>query len=139
MSRLTAVAPRLLGAIRLFNGAAALFAPRTMGRRLGADPDADPSAIYPLRMFGVRTIVLAAELLIGSEERRRQSLRTGVLIHASDTASAATAGFRRQLPLRVAVLATSVSAVNTALSVLGAREPRRSGLRGLAGRFSLRR
>jgi hypothetical protein len=53
------VAQRLLGAIRLFNGAVALVAPEVMARRLGTDPDAAPAPIHPLRMFGVRTVVPA--------------------------------------------------------------------------------
>jgi len=116
----------LLGGIRLFNGATALLVPELVVRRLGADPDASPSAVYPLRMFGVRTVVLGAELLLGAPETRRRSLELGVLVHASDTASVALGGLRGQLPPRTAALLTGVSTLNTALAVLGTRAARRS-------------
>jgi hypothetical protein len=114
----------LLGAIRLFNGVAALVVPEMSARRLGTDPDANPAPIYPLRMFGVRTIVLGAELLFGSEETRLRSMRIGRFIHASDTTAVALGGIRGQLPRRTALLLTGVSSLNTALSFLGSK-PRR--------------
>jgi hypothetical protein len=112
----------LLGVIRLVNGAAALLAPASSARRLGVDPAANPAPIYPLRMFGIRTIVLGLELLLGNSDTRRKSLRVGVAIHASDTLSAATAGIRGQLPPTTAVTLTCVSTLNTTLAVLGTRE-----------------
>lgn len=115
------VAQRLLGAIRLFNGAVALLAPELMTRRLGTDPDANPAALYPLRMFGVRTVVLGAELLIGGEETRRRSARIGRLVHASDTVAVALGGARGHLPRRTAALLTGLSAFNTLLAFLGSR------------------
>ena len=42
-------ARKLLAGIRLVNGALALVAPQFLLRRLGADPDRDPSGIYPFR------------------------------------------------------------------------------------------
>jgi hypothetical protein len=75
-------------------------------------------------MFGVRTVVLGAELLFGSEETRLRSMRIGRAIHASDTIAAAVGGIRGQLPRRVAVLLTGISALNTALAFLGSRPPR---------------
>lgn len=115
----------LLGGIRLFNGLAALLAPEMTARRLGTDPDANPAPIYPLRMFGVRTVILGAELILGGSERRRQRMRTAIPIHASDTAAAALGGIRGHLPPRVAALLTGVSSLNTALAVLGSQAPRR--------------
>jgi hypothetical protein len=114
----------LLGAIRLFNGAAALTVPELSARRLGTDPDASPAPLYPLRMFGVRTVVLGAELLLGDEETRLRSMRIGRFIHASDTLAAALGGVRRQLPARVAVPLTAVSTLNTVLAFLGSSPPR---------------
>ena len=128
MSALDVVGERshlLLGGIRLFNGAAALLVPQLTARRLGVDPDANPAPLYPLRMFGVRTVVLGAELLVGGPEVRRRSLQLGVLIHASDTTAAALGGLRGQLPPRTAALLTGVSSLNTALAVLGSRAQQR--------------
>jgi uncharacterized protein YjeT (DUF2065 family) len=122
MSRLDPIrrhAPQLLGAIRLFNGATALLAPSATARRLGTDPEATAAPLYPLRVFGVRTVVLGIELLWGDEQTRTRSLRVGRFIHASDTISAAFGGIRRQLPARVAILLTLISLVNTALAFLG--------------------
>ena len=118
-------APRMLGGIRLFNGAAALLAPGSVTRRLGVDPDANPAPVYPLRMFGVRTVVLGAELLLPlKQDHRVRAMRVGIVIHASDTLAAGLGGIRGQLPRRTAALLTGVSALNTALAVLGSSAPR---------------
>jgi hypothetical protein len=109
-----------LASIRLVNGALALLAPGVMLRRLGADPKTNGVAVYPLRMFGIRTVLLGLELLTG--EPTRQQGTTGVVIHATDAASAITAGLRRQLPARVAVLAAGISVTNTALALAIARD-----------------
>ena len=54
-----------LATIRLVNGTMALLTPGMMLRRLGADPRANGVAVYPLRMFGIRTVVLGVERLTG--------------------------------------------------------------------------
>ena len=111
-----------LATIRLVNGTMALLAPEMMLRRLGADPAVNGVAVYPLRMFGIRTVLLGAELLTdGSMQQKGQ---VGILIHATDAASAITAGLRRQLPARVAILAAGISLTNTALAVIIARPDR---------------
>ena len=111
-----------LATIRLVNGTMALLAPEMMLRRLGADPAVNGVAVYPLRMFGIRTVLLGAELLTdGSTQQKGQ---VGILIHATDAASAITAGLRRQLPARVAIVAAGISLTNTALAVIIARPDR---------------
>ena len=105
-----------LATIRLVNGTMALLAPGTMLRRLGADPAANKVAIYPLRMFGIRTVVLGVDLL--ADGSVQQKGRVGVVIHATDAASAITAGLRRQLPARVALVAAGISLTNTALAAI---------------------
>ena len=121
LDRIEDRAPLLLGGIRLFNGLVALLAPSVTARRLGTDPDANPTPFYPLRMFGVRTVVLGAELLWGSEETRLRSMRIGRAIHASDAMAATIGGLRGQIPGRVALLLTGISTVNTALAFLGSK------------------
>jgi hypothetical protein len=111
-----------LAAIRLVNGTMALLTPKMMLRRLGADPAANQVAIYPLRMFGVRTVVLGLDLLAGGS--MQQKGRVGVVIHATDAASAITAGLRRQLPTRVALVAAGISLTNTALAAIIAQPER---------------
>jgi hypothetical protein len=104
-----------LAAIRLVNGTVALLAPETLLRRLGADPDTNKVAIYPMRMFGIRTVVLGVQLLI--DDPSPEADRFAVLIHATDSATAITAGIRRQLPPRVASMTAAISLVNTGLAV----------------------
>jgi hypothetical protein len=110
-----------LAAIRLFNGTVALIAPERLSRRLGIDPDANPGAIYAFRLFGVRTVVIGAELLLLDGDDLDRSLRNGVLIHASDTVSAVAAGATGQMPARPAMLATLISSVNTGLALAARR------------------
>src|SRR3954452_21505207 len=88
----------LLGVIRTVNGTAALLAPDAMARQAGVDPAANPAAPYVLRLFGIRTVLIGVELLRSDGAERRRALDRGVLIHASDTASAAAAGALGQLP-----------------------------------------
>lgn len=114
-----------LATIRLVNGALALLAPEVMLRRLGADPRTNQVAVYPLRMFGIRTVVLGVELLAGGAMQHKG--KVGVVIHAADAASAITAGLRRQLPPRVAAAAAGISVTNTALALTIARESSNGG------------
>ena len=107
-----------LASIRLFNGAAALFAPATLARRLGVDPEANRAALYVLRMFGVRTVLIGAQLLLRDEGVRSHSLRVAPVIHAVDAAAALIAGDRGHLPRRVSTTAALISTVNTILAVI---------------------
>jgi hypothetical protein len=107
-----------LGTIRTVNGLAAMLTPRKMLRRLGVDPETNGAAIYALRMFGIRTILLGIELFVAKGERLEEALQRGVIIHASDTASAFMTGVRKELPRRVAVMVTMISSINTALAIM---------------------
>lgn len=112
------VARVALAAIRIFNGGTALFKPERLDERLGLERSAD----YPWRMFGVRTVLMGLDLLSSDPEVRRHAVRASLLIHGSDTVSAAKAGFTRVLSPRAAVTATAISSVNVALALLAARE-----------------
>jgi hypothetical protein len=105
-----------LATIRLANGTLALLTPNALLRRLGADPSLNKVAIYPMRMFGIRTIVLGVQLLI--DPPSPETDRFGVVIHATDAATAITAGLRRQLPPRVAIMTAGISLTNTALALV---------------------
>jgi uncharacterized protein YjeT (DUF2065 family) len=120
-----------LATIRLVNGLAALLTPRKMLRRLGVDPDANGAAIYALRMFGIRTIILGAELLVAKGERLDEALRTAPLIHASDAASAFITVVREELPRRSAVLVTIISSINTCLAFLARHRDQAGELTGV--------
>jgi hypothetical protein len=51
--------------IRLFNGVAGTKRAVTLARQLGVDPAAaNPAALYALRLFGVRTVLIGAQLLM---------------------------------------------------------------------------
>jgi hypothetical protein len=115
----------MLAGVRLFNGGAALMVPRMFARRLGGESAADGAAVHTLRMFGIRTVLIALDLVSKDPAVRRHALRFSLLIHASDTASAAVAGWNRQLPARAAKVATAVSAANVVLALLASREVRR--------------
>ncbi len=107
-----------LAGIRLFNGVAALFVPATLARQLGVDPAANPAALYALRLFGVRTVLIGAQLLLRDSGLRAHSLRVAPVIHAVDATAALVAGDRGQLPRRAATTAALISTVNTGLAVV---------------------
>jgi hypothetical protein len=113
---------KVLAGIRIVNGTAGLLAPELLLGRLGADLTRDRSGIYPFRMFGIRTILIGADLLVLHGEQRRRATRLAILIHASDTAAAAIAGLRGDLPRKAAAVTTMISAGNTVLAVLANRE-----------------
>ncbi|MCB5181559.1 hypothetical protein [Streptomyces antimicrobicus] len=107
-----------LGVVRLVNGVAALAAPQVVARSLGADVR-QPALAHVMRMFGIRTVFIGAELLLLKDPQRiAEALRTATVIHTSDTLSAATAGRCGTLPPRAAKIATTISAVNVLLSLL---------------------
>jgi hypothetical protein len=107
-----------LSAIRLFNGIVALFAPAVLLRRLGVDPETNRAAFYALRMFGVRTVLIGAQLLLRNEGLRAHSLRVAPVVHLLDAAAALIAGAQGHLPRRAATTAALISTVNTVLAVI---------------------
>jgi hypothetical protein len=107
-----------LAGIRLFNGVAALFVPATLARGLGVDPEANRAALYALRLFGVRTVLIGAQLLLRDGGVRAHSLRVAPAIHALDATAALIAGQRGQLPRRSATTAAIISTVNTVLAIV---------------------
>ena len=115
----------VLGAVRLLNGAATLFATRPFGKRFGVDPDTSPAAVYALRLFGVRTLYIGAELVLARGDHLRHAVTVAPAIHASDAVSAALAGAGGQLPPKAARMATAISSVNVLLSLLAWRPPKR--------------
>ena len=114
-------ARRALAVVRIFNGTAGLLAPDLLLERLGVETSRDRSGAYPFRMFGIRTIVIGLELLLLRDEDLRRATRVAVLIHATDTVSAAATTVRGDLPRKQALVATGVSAVNTGLAIAAAR------------------
>ena len=121
MRRMADLARILLACIRLFNGLAALFVPQQLAHRLGIDTDENPAALYVFRMFGIRTVLIALDLLAGPGPRRDQALRVAPLIHASDTVAAILAAQTGKLPQPTGRLVVVISAVNTALALIANR------------------
>jgi hypothetical protein len=110
----------LLACIRLLNGGAALLIPGFLARQIGVDPDANPGIVYVFRMFGIRTVLIGAELLMQSGDRRSEAVRRAVLIHASDTLAAFLATLSGQFPKRGRTIVW-ISAMNTALAIIANR------------------
>jgi len=97
---------------------AALFAPEFFIRRLGLDPKVNAAMIYPFRMFGIRTIIVGAELLLPAGEVRTHAQRMAILIHGSDALTALIARLSGQLPPRQANITVAISTTNFFLSLL---------------------
>jgi hypothetical protein len=121
MARGAGTARVLLAGVRLVNGSAALLAPAQMGRRLGVDPEENPAALYVMRLFGVRTILIGSHLLSRDPRVRRQALAHAPLVHASDTAAALLALSGGHLSRKAARTAALISGVNVGLSLLARR------------------
>ena len=113
-----------LGLVRLINGGLALVAPTLLLRQLKVDPQVEAAAKYPFRLFGIRTVLIAADLLLNRGQARADAVRVAPIIHVSDTISAAIGGIRGELPRRAAIMATLISTVNVALSL--AAQPRKA-------------
>lgn len=114
-----------LAAIRIVNGLLAFVAPSLIIKRFGEDPDKDAAAIYGLRLFGVRTVLIGADLITQRGEPLEHSINQAVLIHASDTLTAATLGTSKRIRPQMAVPLTLISALNTALAVAAWLQVRR--------------
>ena len=118
MPDLGTVARYTLGGIRVVNGALALVAPAVIQKRLGDPvPDRNAAAIYGLRLFGVRTVVLGADLIRLRGEALRHAVRAAPLIHASDTATVLMLHHNKQLPPEMARPLALISGLNTVLAV----------------------
>jgi hypothetical protein len=115
------VARKTLGTIRIVNGAAGLVAPEFLLRRLAVDSTTNQPANYAFRMFGIRTLIIGADLWLLRGDEQRRAVKLAVLIHATDTLSAAASAVRGDLPRKQGLLVTGISAVNTALAIAAAR------------------
>jgi hypothetical protein len=110
-----------LGAIRVVNGTLGLLAPGVIIRRFGgAKPESNAAAIYGLRLFGIRTVLIGADLFLLRDAELDRALRSAVVIHASDTATVLSLWRRRQLAPDRARPLLLISGVNTALAVTAA-------------------
>lgn len=129
-SRLRSNAHLVLAAVRFINGVLALFAPHSLAHRLDVDADKSPGLLYFQRMFGIRTILIALDLVTGSAADRARALRRSPVIHAADATGAALAGVRGNLAPRPARMTLAISLVNLLLALIARPQPGK-GLKGL--------
>jgi hypothetical protein len=117
-----------LGAVRLIAGGSGLLAPTMIIRRFGDDdPAGNPAAIYGLRLFGIRTVLIGADLFRLRGHELQRALRVAPLIHASDTATVVALWRSKQLAPELARPFLLISATNTLLSVIAFLTTRRGG------------
>ena len=116
-----------LGGVRILAGTTGLLAPTTIISRFGdSAPAANPAAIYGLRLFGIRTVLIGVDLLRMQGRELDHALRAAPIIHASDTATVLTLQYKKQLsPERARPLAL-ISGLNTVLAVTAYAASRRS-------------
>lgn len=127
MGRIGTGARYALGVVRVVNGVLGLVAPTFIARRLGDEqPERNAAAIYGIRLFGVRTIVIGLDLLRPPGEALDRAVRAAPFIHGSDTATVLTLQRRKVLPPEMARPLAAISGVNTVLAVLAALGARRS-------------
>jgi hypothetical protein len=121
------VARYALGGIRCVNGTLALVAPAVIQERMG-DPAAgrNAAAIYGLRLFGVRTVVLGVDLIRLRGEALRHAVRSALLIHAGDTATVLLLYRNEQLRPELARPLALISGFNTVLAGTAFLADRRS-------------
>ncbi len=108
----------LLASIRLVNGSIALCAPELIIRQLRPGPEEQPVAQYALRMFGIRTILLAIDLFRPAGQVREQAIRMAPIIHATDTIAATLAARSGSIPTGAGRAIMAISAINTLLALV---------------------
>jgi hypothetical protein len=106
-----------LAAIRFFNGSVSLFTPELFAKRLGIDVDRNPAALYTMRMFGIRTILVAVELVWPDAGVRRNAIKNAPIIHMSDLLAALIASRSKAMPRGAGNSIVAISAFNTALAL----------------------
>ncbi len=108
-----------LGGVRVLGGTAGLLAPAMIIGRFGdEDPAHNPAAIYGLRLFGVRTVLIGADLFRLEGRALERALRAAPLIHASDLATVLTLWRNGQVSSGQARPLAVLSGTNTVLAVL---------------------
>ena len=118
-----------LGVVRIVNGAIGLVAPAVIMRRFGEDtPAGNPAATYGLRLFGIRTVPIGADLIRTKGGELDHAVRVAPVIHASDTATVLALQRSKQLSPELARPLALISGANTVLAVtafLASRRGRR--------------
>jgi hypothetical protein len=111
---------RALAVVRIVNGTLGLVAPAILVKRVAEDPF-DTAPFYPFRLFGVRTVLLGADLLLLRGAALDRARKEAVIVHSADTVCALIGGLRGDMPPRAARATVAISALNTAFAVLAVR------------------
>ncbi len=115
-----------LGGVRLLAGSTGLLAPAMIIGRFGdEDPAHNAAAIYGLRLFGIRTVLIGADLFRLKGPELDRALRAAPLIHASDMATVLTLMKNKQVSPASARPLLVLSGTNTLLAVLALLGSRR--------------
>ena len=126
LSRIGTAARYGLGGIRVVNGTLGLLAPGVIIRRLGdSTPETNAAAIYGLRLFGIRTVLIGADLFLLRRPELDRALGSAIVIHASDTVTVLSLWRRRQLTPATARPLALISGLNTVLALTAAVSARR--------------
>jgi len=104
-----------LAGIRILNGALGIVAPSWLTRRVGGQPSA--ATTYAFHLFGIRTVLIGADLLSRDRDVRDQAVREAFPIHASDTATCLMLTLWRRVTPRAGVMLTAISAMNVVLAL----------------------
>ena len=107
-----------LAVIRVVNGGIALVAPSVIVKRFGEIPGESAAAIYGLRLFGVRTVLIGADLVTQRGPSLLHVTRQAVVIHATDTMTVAGLVLFGRLRPRTAIPLALISATNTVLATI---------------------
>jgi hypothetical protein len=109
-----------LGMIRLINGAIALTAPQIITHRFDAEGQSEPApaAVYGLRMFGIRTVLLAIDLLRPAGPERSHAMHFAPVVHATDLCTAILVARSGRVPRQTGMLIVGISGLNTLLSLM---------------------
>lgn len=114
-------ARQALAAVRIFNGSLGLLAPEVLIKRIDPQHQPSPAAIYAFRLFGIRTILIGADLLVLRGASLRRALYQGVLVHGSDTMTSVLLGLQSKTTPRTATMLAAISAGNVLLALLSLR------------------
>jgi hypothetical protein len=116
-----------LAGVRIAAGTTGLAAPAMIISRFGdSTPAANPAAIYGLRLFGIRTLLMGADLLRLRGRDLDRALALAPIIHASDTATVLALRRNKQLSPERARPLVLISCMNTLLAVIAYLAARRT-------------
>src|SRR5262245_8950164 len=106
---------------RIIIGIGSWAAPRLVERAFGIDPDANPAAGYPLRLFAVRDLVLGLFVLNTSGAERKRWLQAGLACDLVDIAAAGVSAKEGSLRPSAALFGGAAAVGAAALGLLALR------------------